>query len=169
MRAMGGRSGSPFGDMLRGAIAGGIATWAMDQVTTGMLASQPPDVTEREKAARPNGQSALENLVDRVAAEFDIELDPEAKATVTQAAHYGLGVVPGAAYGLVRHRLPFIGAGRGLLYGFLLWAINDEYLATRLGIAAPPEAYPPETHLRGLVGHLVLGVVTDTGIDVLGG
>jgi hypothetical protein len=56
-----------------------------------------------------------------------------------------------------------------MVYGFLLWAINDEYLATRLGIAAPPEAYPPETHLRGLVGHLVLGVVTDTGIDVLGG
>lgn len=166
---MGGRRGSPVGDILRGAVAGAAATWVMDQVTTGMLASQPPEVTAREKAARPNGQSALENLVDRVAASFDVELDPEMKATVTQFAHYGLGVVPGAAYGLFRRRLPFIGAGHGLVYGFLLWAINDEYLATRLGIAAPPETYPPDTHLRGLVGHLVLGVVTDTGIDILGG
>jgi uncharacterized membrane protein YagU involved in acid resistance len=166
---MGRRRGSLLGDMLRGAIAGGVATWVMDQVTTGMLASQPPEVTEREKAARPNGQSALENLVDRVAATLDVELDPSDKATVTQGAHYGLGVVPGAAYALFRRRLPFVGAGRGILYGFLLWAVNDEYLATRLGIAGPPEAYPPETHLRGLVGHLVLGVATDTGIDILGG
>lgn len=166
---MGRRRGSPFGDILRGAVAGGVATWVMDQVTTGMLASQPPDVTEREEAARPNGQSALENLVDMVAATLDIELAPDTRATVTRAAHYALGVVPGAKYGLVRRRVPFVGAGRGLLYGFLLWAILDEYLATRLGIAAAPEAYPPETHLRGLVGHLVLGVVTDAGIDVLGG
>ncbi len=170
MRAMGARRrGSPVGDILRGAIAGGVATWVMDQVTTAMLVSQPAEVTEREKTARPNGQSALENLVDRLAAYLDIELTPEDKASVSQVAHYGLGVVPGAGYGLLRRRMPFVGAGRGLLYGFLLWAINDEYLATRLGIAAPPEAYPPETHLRGLVGHLVLGVVTDTGIDVLGG
>lgn len=154
---------------MRGTIAGGAATWVMDQVTTGMLAAQPPEVTEREKAARPNGQSALENLVDMAAASFDLELTPADKATITQIAHYGLGVVPGAAYGLLRRRVPFVGAGRGLLYGFLLWAVNDEYLATRLGIAAPPEAYPPETHRRGLVGHLVLGVVTDAGIDALGG
>ena len=169
MLPMGQRRGSPLGDIVRGAMAGAAATWVMDQVTSGMLASQPPDVTEREKAARPNGQTALENLVDRVADSFDLELDPEAKATVTQIAHYGLGVVPGAAYGLLRHRVPLVGAARGLLYGFALWAVNDEYLATRLGIAAPPDAYPPETHLRGLVGHLVLGIVTDAGIDTLGG
>lgn len=166
---MRGRRGSPFGAIIRGAIAGGLATWVMDQVTTRMLESQPAEVTAREEAARPNGQSALENLVDRLAAYFDIELAPEDKATVTRVAHYGLGVVPGAGYGLLRRRVPLIGAGRGVLYGFLLWAVNDEYLATRLGIAAAPEAYPPETHLRGLVGHLVLGVATDTGVEFLGG
>jgi hypothetical protein len=56
-----------------------------------------------------------------------------------------------------------------LIYGFLLWAINDEYANTALGLAAPPEAYPAETHLRGLVGHLVLGALTDSGVDALGG
>ena len=169
MLAMGQRRGSPIGDMVRGAMAGAAATWVMDQVTTSMLASQPPEVTEREKAARPNGQTSLENLVDRIADSFDLELTADLKATVTQVAHYGLGVVPGAAYGLLRHRLPFVGAAHGLLYGFALWAVNDEYLASRLGIAGPPESYPPEAHLRGLVGHLVLGVVTDSGIDALGG
>ena len=47
--------------------------------------------------------------------------------------------------------------------------VNDEFLNTRLGLAAPFGAYPIETHLRGLVGHLVLGVATDTTIELLGG
>ena len=38
-----------------------------------------------------------------------------------------------------------------------------------VGLSAEPDAYPPETHLRGLVGHLVLGAVTSSGIDALGG
>jgi hypothetical protein len=31
------------------------------------------------------------------------------------------------------------------------------------------EAYPLETHWRGLVGHAALGVATDTTIELLGG
>ena len=50
-----------------------------------------------------------------------------------------------------------------------VWAVNDEYLNTRLGLAGPFAAYPIETHFRGLVGHVVLGVATDTGISLLGG
>lgn len=50
-----------------------------------------------------------------------------------------------------------------------LFAVNDEYLNTRLGLVGPIEAYPPETHLRGLAGHAVLGVGTETGIQLLGG
>jgi hypothetical protein len=47
--------------------------------------------------------------------------------------------------------------------------MNDEYLNTRLGLAGPPEAYPAEAHLRGLVGHVVLGSITNSGIEALGG
>ena len=87
---------------------------------------------------------------------------------VEQAVHFGLGVVPGALYATMR-RAPFGGATRGIALGLLLWALNDEYLNTRLGLAGPYDAYPPETHLRGLVGHLALGVTTDMTIHVLGG
>ena len=80
-----------------------------------------------------------------------------------------LGIVPGAAYGVLRRRVPLVGAARGLVFGAILWAVNDEYAATALGIAAPPDAYPVETHARGLVGHLVLGGSIDTVVDVLGG
>ena len=156
-------------DLVRGAISGGVATWVMDQVTTAMLSAQAPEVTEREEAVRPNGKGAVTNLVDRVSAATGTELTPEQRSRLEQGIHYGLGVAPGALYALLRRRAPLVGAAGGLLYGFLLWALNDEYANTALGLAAPPEAYPAETHLRGLVGHLVLGALTDSGVDALGG
>jgi hypothetical protein len=158
-----------LGDAVRGAIAGGAAVWLMDQVTTSMLQRQSEETTRREEAARPHGKPSAENLVDLVAERWHLDLDETARARATQAVHYGLGVVPGAIYGAARGRVPGIGLGRGLGYGLALFAINDELANTALGLAGPPADYPPETHLRGAVGHLVLGAVTDTGIDVLGG
>lgn len=163
------RKTSILGDAIRGGVAGGAATWVMDQVTIAMLSGQDPDVTVREQAARPNGQSAIDNLVDRLAETLDVTLSDEQRSRAMQAIHFGLGVAPGALFAVLRRRVPLVGWGGGLAYGALLWALNDEYANTRLGLAAPPEDYPSETHLRGLIGHLVLGSVTNSGIDALGG
>jgi uncharacterized membrane protein YagU involved in acid resistance len=153
----------------RGAIAGAAATWLMDLVTTGMYAIQPPEVTKRELAARPNGRSSVTNLIDRVEAETGIAVPEARRPMVEQAIHYALGVMPGAVYGVVRRYVPFTRLGRGLAYGLVLFVVNDEYMNTKLGLAGPVAAYPPETHLRGLAGHAVLGVGTETGIQLLGG
>ena len=163
------RKTSILADLIRGGMAGGAATWVMDQVTTAMLSAQEPDVTAREEAARPNGKSAVGNLVDRVGETLGVDLNEQQRGTATQVIHFGLGVAPGALFAVLRRRVPLIGWGGGLAYGALLWALNDEYANTKLGLAAQPEAYPSETHLRGLVGHLVLGSVTNSGIDALGG
>jgi uncharacterized membrane protein YagU involved in acid resistance len=154
---------------VRGGLAGFGATWLMDVVTTGLYAGQAEATTEREEAARPNGKSAVENLVDRIEARSGRTFTDAQRSAVTQAIHFGLGVGPGAAYAVLRRRMPLVGASRGLLYGALLWAVNDEYLNTALGLAGPFGGYPLETHWRGLVGHIVLGMATDSGIDVLGG
>lgn len=159
--------GSLLGDATRGAIAGGIATWLMDLVTTGLLQSQSEETTAREEAARPNGKGALDNLIDRVEATTRLALDPQQRSLALQVVHFGLGIVPGALYGALRGRVPVLGARRGLAYGVLLWALNDEYLNTALGLAGPFEAYPLRTHWRGFVGHVVLGAATDAGIDIL--
>lgn len=156
-------------DVFRGALAGAAAVWLMDLVTTAMLERQPPDVTEREEAARPNGKPALVNLVERLESEYEVELSEEQRDSLVQLLHYGLGVFPGALYGVLRSRVPLVGTANGLLYGLLLYAVNDEYLNSRLGFAAPFGAYPIESHWRGLVGHAVLGAATDTGIELLGG
>jgi hypothetical protein len=156
-------------DAVRGAIAGGVATWVMDLVTTTLLEAQPAEVTEQEESAQPNGKSSVANLLDRIQAAIGLDLDADERAWAEQAIHYALGIVPGAIYGILRRRVPLAAARGGLVFGLLLFALNDEYLNTRLGLAGPIQAYPPETHVRGLVGHAVLGAVTDTGIVVLGG
>lgn len=160
---------SLLGDATRGAIAGAAATWAMDQVTTVMLAVQVPEVTAQEQAAQANGKGSVPNLVDRIEAETGLVVPPARRPLVEQAVHYALGAIPGAIYGVLRRWIPFARAGSGLFYGLGLFAANDEYLNARLGLASPPQAYPPETHLRGLAGHAVLGVATETGIQLLGG
>ena len=156
-------------DAGRGAVAGAVGTWLMDLVTTGLLEGQSPETTQREEAARPNGKGSVENLVDRLERTYGRPLSETQRSVLAQGIHFGLGIGPGAVYGVLRHRVPFLGAGRGLVYGLLLWAVNDEYANTALGLAGPFSAYPLETHARGLVGHVVLGMATDSGIAVLGG
>ena len=156
-------------DAVRGALAGAAATWLMDQVTTGLYEAQPPEVTKLEAAGRPNGKGSVANLVDRVESATGFTVPPARRPLLENAIHYALGIVPGAVYGVVRRYLPFARLGRGLAFGLTLFAVNDEYLNTKLGLAGPIEAYPPETHLRGLAGHAVLGVGTETGIQLLGG
>lgn len=127
---------------LRGAIAGTAAVWLMDLVTTTMLDAQPRDVTEREEEARPHGKDALTNLVDRLEQGYGVELSSEQRSSLIQLIHYGLGAFPGAVYGVLRGRVPLLGAANGLLYGVLLFAVNDEYVNSRLGLSGPFGAYP---------------------------
>jgi len=162
------RKPSIVGDAIRGAVAGAVATWLMDLVTTGLADSQSTADRRREAAARPNGQSSVGNLIARIEATTHLRLSPSLRPTASQVIHYGLGIVPGALYGALRHRLPGLGAGRGFAYGILLFGANDEVLNTRLGLSGPYGAYPISSHWRGLVGHAVLGVATDAGLDLLG-
>ena len=156
-------------DAVRGAIAGAAATWCMDRITTAMYEVQAPEVTKQEEAARPNGKSSVTNLVDRIEAETGLVIPADRRPQIENAIHYGLGIVPGAMYGVMRRYVPFARFGRGLAYGLVLFVVNDEFLNTKLGLAGPVAAYPPEAHFRGLVGHAVLGVGTETGIQLLGG
>ena len=155
--------------LVRGAVAGALGTWLMDLVTTGLAASQSKASLQQEREASPNGKSSVENLIDRVEATTGIVLNPDQRSIATQAVHFGLGIVPGALYGALRDRVPFLGAGRGVLYGLILWAVNDEALNAKLGLSGPFDAYPLDTHWRGAVGHMALGGATDMGIDLLGG
>ena len=160
--------GFMLGKMLRGAVAGAMATWLMDLVTTGMLTAQSEEVTQRENAAQPDGKTSVANLVGRLDALLGLDLDEQGEGRAASGIHYGLGVVPGALYSMLRGH-GSISVGRGAIYGLLLWLVNDEWLNARLRLSAPMGAYPIQTHMRGAAGHVVLGVATEVGIGILGG
>jgi hypothetical protein len=157
-----------IGTLVRGALAGAAATWVMDRATTLLYDVQAPEVTEQETAARPNGKPSVANMVDRFEAQTGMTVPEQRRAVVETVVHYALGAIPGALYAVAR-KLPPVRALNGAGYGLALFVANDEFLNTRLGFAGPARSYPPETHFRGLAGHVVLGAATETGIQLLGG
>lgn len=160
---------SLFVGAVRGAIAGFVATWLMDQVTTGLASSQSEADKRAEEAAMPDGRSSVGNLVARLEEATGTTLDRDRRDLASAAIHYALGVVPGALYGALGGRSSRIGTADGLLYGMALWALNDEFLNAKLGLSGPVDAYPMSTHTRGAVGHAVLGTTTDTVVRLLRG
>jgi hypothetical protein len=160
-------NGDLIGDMIKGAIGGAVGVWTMDRVGWDMYLSEDPEAFAQEKEAQVEGRWASHAAVDKVVDRMGVSLTDEQQHKIGKAAHYSLGIVPGAMYGALRNRVDGVGAGRGLLYGLGIWLVEDEGLNPLLGFTSGPMAYPWQAHWRGLVEHLVLGLVTDTVIEVL--
>jgi hypothetical protein len=154
-------------DAAKGAIAGAVGVWLMDQVTWGMYLREDPQALRREQEARVRGKDVAHVAAEKVAGAIGLERPSAQPHPAGLAVHYTLGVVPGALYAPLGRRVKTLGAGRGLLYGLGLTIVNDEILAPVFGLASGPTHYPWQAHARGLVGHLVLGAATDTVLDVL--
>ena len=54
---------------------------------------------------------------------------------------------------------------RGVVLGVGMFLVEDEFLNTVMGTAAEPRKYPWQAHARGLITHLVLGVVTEAALS----
>lgn len=141
-------------DVLLGAAAGAGAIFVMDKVTSLLYARERKSIKDRENEARA-GKSAYENAAQRYLG--DKELGP--------AIHWFVGISSGALYGLLRNRSRDVGIGSGLAYGLATYLLLDEALTAALKLAPPPDAFPWQTHARGLVGHLVFGAILDGAFD----
>ncbi|HKQ03297.1 MAG TPA: hypothetical protein VJ735_23495 [Actinomycetes bacterium] len=141
--------------LLVGAAAGYVAGQVMDKATTWFYERQSDASKEREQELLPEGAplAAARRLAGLIGAE---PTDDQAMA-IAQAMHRSLGQGYGvAAAALTRRGAPPLAAGVASgMAGFLL---VDE-LANSLFFTPPPQAYPVESHLRGVVGHLTLGLV----------
>lgn len=154
-------------EVVKGAVAGAVGVWAMDQVGWYMYNREAPEVLQQEQEARVEGMDPAHVAANRVADAVGTTLTPRQPHPAGIGVHYGLGVMPAMLYGPLRHRVEGLDAGHGLLYGLGLFLAMDEIVAPALGLAAGPTEYPWQAHARGLVSHLVLGVVTDVVLDVL--
>lgn len=156
-------------DTLKGAVAGGIAVWVMDQIDWYMYDHEDPDAQRRTRRVRPGGMDPSHHTANQVAGAFGKELSPPQPHPAGIAIHYAIGMGSCALYGALQDRVPAVSTGRGALYGLGIFLTHDELFNTLMGSAARPSQYPGQAHARGLVSHVVLGVVADTVLRVLKG
>ena len=153
--------------LLKGAIAGAVGVWIMDQLTWYMYKNEDPLAYKKEKQAQVEGKYAAHVAASKLANTFNIQLDDRQEYAAGKGVHYLMGVLPGALYGAYRHKVEGIGAWKGLLYGTALFVLVDEIIAPLLGLTSGPRAYPWQAHARGLAGHLALGATTDASLKLL--
>jgi hypothetical protein len=151
---------SVFVDIIVGAAAGLVATWVMGRVTTFAYERENPRVRRKEDEAR-GGKAAYEIAAAKAAALVGRKLSEKQAATLGAGLHWGLGVGAGAAYGIMRHRMPASRWGSGVAFGTAFWATIDEGANTLLRLTPPPTAFPLQTHARGLAGHIAFGLAAD--------
>jgi uncharacterized membrane protein YagU involved in acid resistance len=155
------------GFVLRGLVAGAIGAWVMGRATWAMQDCERRDAIGRERAAWPEELDVSHLLGYRIAKTLGAPVSRDQPSTFGMVTHYLLSIGPAVLYAAMRERDLHFASDRGLLYGFAIFAVWDEVLSAAAGIAGPPQAYPWQAHLRGLVGHLSLGVATHVALTAL--
>ena len=153
-------------DLIKGAIAGAVATWVMGKVTNTMYEREDRWVRRHEDDAR-EGKTAYGVAAEKAGRALGASLNKDQNEQVGAAIHWALGVGAGAVYAVVRRRFQSVGKVAGLGFGTAFWAVVDEGLVPALGLTPGPRAFPWQAHARGLAGHLTFGTVTDGTLRVL--
>jgi hypothetical protein len=145
-----------------GAAAGYLAGQVMDKATTWFYARQSDASKQREQELLPEGAPIAS--ARKLAGLAGAEPTDEQLGTIATVLHQTLGQLYGVvAAALTRRGVSPVAAGVATgMGGFLL---VDE-LANGLFFTPPPQAYPVESHLRGVVGHLTLGATTGALLTV---
>lgn len=160
------RDGSLAALLLKGAVAGAVAVWAMDRLDWFAYRQEAPKARAQTRRVRPGGMDPAHVAVSRAAgmAGTGIPSQPNAAGI---GLHYGIGIVPGALYAAMRDRVDGLGFARGPLYGLGLFLFQDEAFNAASGLSAQPARYPWQAHARGLVAHLVYGLATELALDAM--
>ena len=153
-------------DLVKGAIAGAVATFVMGKVTGYMYEHEDRDARRQEDDVR-GGRTSSEAAAERAAAATGTALDSRRRERYGAAIHWALGIGAGAADAVLRRRFQFFGNTGGAAFGTAFWTFLDEGLVPALGLTPGPHAFPWQTHARGLVGHLTFGTVADGTLRVL--
>jgi hypothetical protein len=155
------------GHGMPGDMAGAVGVWAMDRVDWFNYRHETPGARRRTQRVRPGGEDPAHAIAAEAEGVAGAELSPSAHHAAGTAIHDAIGIGPAAIYGAMMGRVPGVGADRGLLYGLALCLMQDELANAAAGFSADPRRYPWQAHARGLVAHLVWGVVTDTAWNAL--
>jgi hypothetical protein len=142
--------------LLVGVAAGSVAGQVMDKATTWFYVRQSDASKRREGEVLPEGAPMAS--ARKLAGLIGYEPTDDQAGTIASSLHRSLAQLYGvAAAALTRRGVPPLQAG--LATGVAGLLLVDE-LANSLFFTPPPWAYPPESHLRGAVGHLTFGATT---------
>jgi hypothetical protein len=141
-------------ELLLGLGSGYAALKLMDRVTTAYQDQQSEASKQREKEVQevPAYVKAAEKLAEISGG----QIDRQRAEDVGQRLHVGLGLSGGVTAGLLTAK-GMNPLAAGLLTGLGMWLFVDEGANAALGFTPPATAYPRETHLRGLLGHVAYG------------
>lgn len=153
------------GRLARGAVAGAVAWWAMDQTLQAIYNRESAVVRNRERRAR-GGVPALEVLAERLAALAGHPVSARERSAGGIVLQWVIGIGAGMLYATLREHVPGRGIRRGLVFGAAFSLVVDETLTPVLGLAPGPAAFPWQTHARGFAGHLVFGAAAETTLRV---
>ena len=154
-------------EVVKGAIAGAASVWMMDRVTWYMYKHEDREAYKQEKKAQIGGKYVAFVAADKIASVIGARMSDKQEYVSAKTIHYLLGMMPGALYGLLRHKVKGLDKGYGLLYGLGLFIVMDELVAPLAGLSSGPLAYPWQAHARGLAGHLAVGATTDVAVRAL--
>lgn len=153
-------------DMTHGAVAGIVGTVVMGEASSLLYRFEAPEKKQQEEEIR--NEPPYQTMARRITRDLlNLQLSDEDLALAGQALHWGYGATWGALYGVLRRRVPLLGAAAGAPFGVLFFLIGDEALNTGLKLTPPPQAYPIDAHVRGLVAHLVYTAVAEATISAL--
>ncbi len=145
-------------------VASGLtASKVMDAVTTQIYEKQS-DQSKRREAEVSDGV-AYNVAVTKAAGAIGVSLSDDQVSVGGQVMHYGLGVGLAPVYMLLRRKAGLTPVSAGIASGVALYVVLDEALNPLLGFTPPPQAYPAVTHLRGLAGHVILGLVLAATVE----
>src|SRR5690606_5253642 len=140
-----------------GVIGGIVATQVNDYAEKVFWQVTP----EREKAREPEIEDdSSADAAARMLLEMVEEKPAEARRKVLKKLiHFGLGAGWGPLYCWLRRNAGMGPKTAGIASGLALSLIVDEALNPLLRITPPPHAYPASSHARGLVTHVIWGLV----------
>ncbi|WP_174296896.1 DUF1440 domain-containing protein [Sphingomonas bacterium] len=140
--------------IVSGAIAGAVASFAMDRLQAATSSLLPSGSSEDEPAT--------EQAADAVAkAATGHEISGAAKPLAGQSVHYALGIGLGMAYGIAAEFRPSVTAGYGTAFGLGTATLLDEAAVPAVGLGDAPWKAPLSTTLYGYASHLVFGGISE--------
>lgn len=140
-----------------GLLAGFVATKVTEYAQQALWAAAPEKTRQREQRVRPGPPYRI--AAQKTADLAGVDLGKQGTMAAGMAFHYASGIGWGPVYCLMRRAAGMDSLGAGVAAGMSMSVILDELVTPALGFSAPNRDYPAAAHVRGLIGHLVYGLV----------